>query len=344
MNRQYTGPAPDHQDTDSPILDDEEELTPAALDAEFPKLFVEDAKEESAVTLTIRYDRGLQNAAQARAVKKEHVANSSAHPGGQEMRHEKNPKGPEWKGKAPAKPNPQKLLAKAMKMDPESKDFIKKLQFGISEAVDAKSDYTLSVRFHKRKGGDANPTYSYRVTTDNGAIIDKLKIRMKHFLYYSVTYSEPAAAKLHGIRLVVHDNTMWYQPDGTLWSHGLSHNEYRQHMYSQGLEPELLVDHGFRPLLTTNPGSKMKTNHKAYELYFEPGLIRTFGYELAEPDETGKPTFFDDSIPIGVSFQTKSGKVLFSRLAPQGGCRWCLHHEVHENLRLKGSACILATG
>ena len=87
-------------------------------------------------------------------------------------------------------------------MDPESRDFIKKLQFGISEAVDAKSEYTLSVIFHKRKGGDANPTYSYRVTTDNVVITEKLKLRMKHFLYYTVTYSEPAAAKLHGIRLV----------------------------------------------------------------------------------------------------------------------------------------------
>jgi hypothetical protein len=107
-------------------------------------------------------------------------------------------------------------------------------------------------------------------------------------------------------------------------------------MIAQGLELEHLVDQGFRPMITTNLGSNMKTDHKAYELYFKPSMVNTFGYELADINVEGKPTFFSNEIPVGVSFKTATGKVLFERLAPQGGCRWCLHPTAHANIRAKG--------
>ena len=71
-----------------------------------------------------------------------------------------------------------------MKLDPEDTRFIKKLQFAISDAIQAKSEYTMNVVFHKKRGSVAHPTYSYQVTIDNVGLTEKLKARMKSFLFY----------------------------------------------------------------------------------------------------------------------------------------------------------------
>ena len=71
-------------------------------------------------------------------------------------------------------------------------------------------------------------------------------------------------------------------------------------------------------------------------LYFKPSMVNTFGYELADINVEGKPSFFNNDTPVGFSFKTVTGKVLFERLAPQGGCRWCLHPTAHANIKSKG--------
>jgi hypothetical protein len=60
------------------------------------------------------------------------------------------------------------------------------------------------------------------------------------------------------------------------------------------------------------------------------------GYRNAKLNSDGVPTNINKSIPLGVSFKTADGQVLFSRLKPQGGCPWCLDPEPHSNIRTKG--------
>ena len=104
----------------------------------------------------------------------------------------------------------------------------------------------------------------------------------------------------------------------------------------QGLEPEYLTQAGIKPWLTQEPGSNTVVDKRAFKLYFQPELAETVGYRNAKLNSDGVPTNINKSIPLGVSFKTDDGQVLFSRLKPQGGCPWCLDPEPHNNIRTKG--------
>ena len=107
---------------------------------------------------------------------------------------------------------------------------------------------------------------------------------------------------------------------------------------TQGLELEYLNVAGIKPWLTQEPGTNTVVDKRAYKLSFKPDLAETVGHRNAKLDSEGVPTNIHKHIPLGVSFKTDDGQILFSKLKPLGGCPWCLDPVPHSNIRSKGGA------